>query len=153
MAGWSPEPIWTGAASLASTGNFFSLFYICTSFSWFPWRCLLYFTVQHTTQTFRPLGGLEPATPASDRPHTLALDRSATRIGRFDPRTIAIPSSLSRPTANRHSDGKWVRRTSHLDKKCGKELLIGFMSTTKEVIGVWGHFEKGTLRKHAALFR
>ena len=36
-----------------------------------------------------PPAGFEPATPASDRPQTIALDRSATGIGsRFDPRTV-----------------------------------------------------------------
>ena len=35
-----------------------------------------------------PPAGFEPAVPASDRPQTLALDRSATGIGRFDPRTV-----------------------------------------------------------------
>ena len=39
-------------------------------------------------QTFMPLAGFEPAVPASDRPQTVALDRSATGIGRFDPRTV-----------------------------------------------------------------
>jgi hypothetical protein len=36
-----------------------------------------------------PLAGLEPATPASDRPQTLVLNRSAIRIGGFEP---AIPA-------------------------------------------------------------
>ena len=38
--------------------------------------------IQHTTQAFIPPAGFEPATPASDRPQTLALDRSATGIAR-----------------------------------------------------------------------
>ena len=44
-----------------------------------------------------PPAVLEPATPVSDWPHTLALDRSATGIGRFDPRTVP-------PVANRYTD-------------------------------------------------
>ena len=36
------------------------------------------FSLQHTTQTSVPLARFEPATPASDRPQALALDRSAT---------------------------------------------------------------------------
>jgi hypothetical protein len=35
----------------------------------------------HTTRTSMPLAGFESAIPASDRPQTLALDRSATGIG------------------------------------------------------------------------
>jgi hypothetical protein len=41
---------------------------------------VLYCTT-HTIQTFMPLVGFEPETPVSDRPQTLALDRSATGIG------------------------------------------------------------------------
>ena len=47
----------------------------CLAFS------LLCFTVQHTTQTSMLLAGFEPAIPATDRPQTLALDRSVTGIG------------------------------------------------------------------------
>ena len=41
---------------------------------------VLYCTT-HTAQTSMPPAGFEPATPASDRPQTLAFDRSATGIG------------------------------------------------------------------------
>ena len=34
--------------------------------------------------------GFEPTIPTSDRPQTLALDRSATDIGKFDPRTVQL---------------------------------------------------------------
>ena len=44
-----------------------------------------------------PLAGFEPATPAGDRPQTLALDRSATGIGGFDPRTV-------QPVVSRYAD-------------------------------------------------
>jgi hypothetical protein len=37
--------------------------------------------LQHTTQTFVPTAGFEAATPANERPQTLALDHSATEIG------------------------------------------------------------------------
>jgi hypothetical protein len=40
-------------------------------------------TVQHTTQTSVPRAGFVPATPVSDRPQTLALDRTATIFGPF----------------------------------------------------------------------
>jgi hypothetical protein len=44
------------------------------------------------TQTPTPPRGFEPATPASDRSHTLALDRSVTGIGGFDDRTAPARS-------------------------------------------------------------
>ena len=44
----------------------------------------------HTTQTSMPPAGFEPAVPASDRPHTLALDRLATGNGRI--RSLARPA-------------------------------------------------------------
>ena len=47
-----------------------------------------------------PPAGFEPATPASDWPQILALDRSATGIG-FDPRTV-------QPEASRYTD--WAER-------------------------------------------
>jgi hypothetical protein len=43
----------------------------------------------HTTQTSMPPEGFEPAIPTSDRPQTLALDRSATGFGRI--RTPHLP--------------------------------------------------------------
>ena len=45
------------------------------------------YSATHTTQTPMLVAGFKPATPASDRPQTLALDRSATGIG-FSPRTV-----------------------------------------------------------------
>jgi hypothetical protein len=41
----------------------------------------------HTTQTPTTPVGFEPVIPASDWPQTLALDRPATEIGSFEPRT------------------------------------------------------------------
>jgi len=43
----------------------------------------LYLTTHntHKRQTFMPSAGFEPAIPASQRPHTHALDRAATGIG------------------------------------------------------------------------
>ena len=35
-----------------------------------------------------PPAGFEPAIPACDRPQALALDRSATGIGGFEPQTV-----------------------------------------------------------------
>jgi hypothetical protein len=50
--------------------------------------CLFY--LQHVTQTSMPPAEFKPATPASDRPQTLALDRSTTGISRD---SIPGPSS------------------------------------------------------------
>jgi hypothetical protein len=55
-------------------------------------------TVHHTTQTSLPPVGFESATPARDRPETLALDLSATGIGKgIDPR-------ISQPVTSRYID-------------------------------------------------
>ena len=43
--------------------------------------------LQHTTQTSMLPAVFEPAITARDRPQTLALDRSASGVGRFDPRS------------------------------------------------------------------
>ena len=52
----------------------------------FPFRP---YCTTHTTQTSMPPAGFKPAIPAGDRQQTLALDRSATGIGRFDHRTAS----------------------------------------------------------------
>ena len=45
-----------------------------------------------------PPTGFQPANPANDRPHTLALDRTAIGIGRFDcPGRSESPYRLSHP--------------------------------------------------------
>ena len=62
-----------------------------------PAFCHLSLLTTHTTQTFMPPAGYEPAVPASDRPQTLPLDRSATGISGFDPRTV-------QPVARRYTD-------------------------------------------------
>ena len=61
-------------------------FVFCTLFYSFlcldcPAFCLFCLYLSHTTQTSMPPEGFVPATVASDRPQTLALDHSATRIG------------------------------------------------------------------------
>ena len=43
-----------------------------------------------------PPGGFEPATPVSDRPHTVALDRSATMVGGLEKEGKFEESSLLR---------------------------------------------------------
>jgi hypothetical protein len=58
--------------------------------------------LKHTTQTFMPPAGFKPAIPASDRPQTLALDRSPTGIGnsvpgQSTPYRPSVPTELSRP--------------------------------------------------------
>jgi hypothetical protein len=44
-----------------------------------------------------PPVGFEPTIPVSERPKTHALDRTATGIGGFDPRTV-------QPVASRYTD-------------------------------------------------
>ena len=48
------------------------------------------FYLQHTTQTFMPPAGFEPATPASYKSQTLAVDHSATGIGGIEPATFRL---------------------------------------------------------------
>ena len=90
-----PRAVWTGAGNLAPQRDFFILLRICFS-------CLdcLHFAfclfLEQTKQTSIPTTEFEPAIPASDRPQTLALDRSATGVG-FDPRTV-------QPVASRYTD-------------------------------------------------
>ena len=38
---------------------------------------------QHSQQTSKPLAGSEPALPASERPHSHALERAGTGIDRY----------------------------------------------------------------------
>jgi hypothetical protein len=65
----------------------------CPGFAFCP------YCTTHTTQTSMPPAGFESAIPASDRPQTLALDRSVTGIGIRSPdRPVGIRTELSRPT-------------------------------------------------------
>jgi hypothetical protein len=41
------------------------------------------YTGQHNRQISIPSSGFEPATPATERPQTYALDRAATEVGSF----------------------------------------------------------------------
>ena len=59
---------------------------LLVSLSWLSYILPSVFYLQHTTHM--PLAGFELATSASDRPQTLALDRSAIGIGGFEPRTV-----------------------------------------------------------------
>ena len=90
-AGLAPGPVWTGAENLALTRIFFSLctlsVLLCPGFAFCP------YCTTHTTQTAMPPAGFEPAIPASDRPQTFVLNRSATGIGNFDPRTVQSVAS------------------------------------------------------------
>ena len=72
---------------------------IVLAFAFFP------YCTTNTTQTSMSRAGFEPATPASDRPQTAALDRSATGIDNSVPRPsssqrVALPTELSRPTTS-----------------------------------------------------
>jgi hypothetical protein len=53
---------------------------------------LSFFYLKHTIQTSMSPAWFKPATPASDRQHTLILDCSTTGIGSFDPQTILFNS-------------------------------------------------------------
>ena len=84
---WAPGPIWTGVKNLAHTGFFILLYSVYTSsvlvsLSWLSRILSFCLYLQHTTQTSMPPAGYESAIPASDRPQTLALDRTATGIGK-----------------------------------------------------------------------
>ena len=57
---------------------FFLNFFSCLCF---PYLLLCIYYITHNTQTSMLPAEFEPAIPASERPQTLALDRSATGIG------------------------------------------------------------------------
>ena len=90
MADWAPGPVWTDAENLAI------FFYFILTWCFVP--TVLHFAIclylQHTTQTSMPPAGFEHAIPAGDRPQTLALDRSATRIGIRSPDRTSRSQSL-----------------------------------------------------------
>jgi hypothetical protein len=50
--------------------------------------------------------GFEPATPTSDRPQILALDRSATGVARFKPRTVQPVATSCTHYANSAPKGR-----------------------------------------------
>ena len=81
-------PVGTGAKNLAPPVFFCYLYFIRTCAFVFIVLHFAFLSLQHTTHTSMPPAGIEPATPASDRAQTLALDRSATGICRFDPLTV-----------------------------------------------------------------
>ena len=70
-----------------------------------------------------PPAGFEPATPASDRPQTLALDRSATDIGNFKILLLKIGHSVHFLTlltrAALHS-----KHISHLRTQIGNSFVV-----------------------------
>jgi hypothetical protein len=55
------------------------------------------YCITHTTQTSMPLPEFEPVTSASDRPQTLALDRSATGIRTRSPSKRSVADPRLRP--------------------------------------------------------
>ena len=78
---------------------------VTTFFFWFSVLHLYFFIVlivQHAAQTFMPPAGFEPAIPGSDRPQTLALDRSATGIGDSSRSARQQVISLHSGTLERH---------------------------------------------------
>jgi hypothetical protein len=99
--------------------SYFSLYFIRTSFfvlivMHFP----SFFLLKTPTETPMYPAEFEHATPANDLPQTLALDRSAIGIGRFDPWTV-------QPVAFRYTDsssntvgfaGRAWRRDANVNK-------------------------------------
>ena len=69
--------------------------FVRTFFLRLDFAVCLYCTTR-TTQTFMPPSGFEPATPASDRPQILALNRSATETRIRFPDRLALDESLNR---------------------------------------------------------
>ena len=71
-----------------------------------------------------PLAGFEPAIPASDRPQTLTLDRSATGIGQwFNPQTV-------QPAASRYTD--WAIPAHHRER-IAVEIYVTLNILTQEL--------------------
>ena len=101
-AGWAPGQVWTRAENLAPTGISFVRAFFLSFCSFYPLYSLPSYPLpicyniflQHTTTTFMTPARFEPAIPESSRPQTLALDRSATQIGKgFDPGTVQSVAS------------------------------------------------------------
>jgi hypothetical protein len=70
---------------------------ICVLFVLYPYFFVLiilafvfFFLTVQNPQTSMPPAGYEPAIPAGERPQILALDRSVTGIGGFEPAIPAI---------------------------------------------------------------
>ena len=97
------DPPQTIALDRSATFLFFIFFSLCTlSVPPCPDFAICPYCTTQTTQISMLPAGFEPVTPASDRPQTLALDRSATGTGKsipgpFSPYPVAIPTELSRP--------------------------------------------------------
>ena len=74
---WTRRLVWTGVENVVRTFSlsFFCAFSILVSLSCLSWFVPLSL---HTIQTSMLPAGFKPAIPSSDRPQTLALDRSAT---------------------------------------------------------------------------
>jgi hypothetical protein len=81
----SPPP---GFSSFSALQPYFVLVVLASPF-------VLYCTT-HTTQTSMPPAGFETATPVSDQPQTLSLNRSATETGIRSPNRPARSESLYR---------------------------------------------------------
>ena len=76
----------------------------------------------HTTQTPMPPAGFEPATPASDRPQTLALDRSATGISSPE---VTTQSELHRPISLvRYQTWVSVQPTDRKDLTANRKMSL-----------------------------
>ena len=86
-------------------------------------------SLQHTTQTSMPPTGFEPAIPPSDRPQTLALDRSAT--GRLQHLKVLGTHSRQSYNNNNNNNKNTVCNTS-------KYLVprVGNSTTTTKILSV-----------------
>ena len=72
--------------------------------------------------------GFEPATPASDRPQTLVLDRSTTGIG-----GIRFPTA--QPVASRYTD--WAIQVQNVVGLHWSRYVICLQATASERGNIW----------------
>jgi hypothetical protein len=126
-------PVWTVRKISPPPGFFFlpfrgfsPLIHFCTVLYPFVLHVTFYVPcyrpyTTNTTQTSMPPAGFKPTIPVSERPQTHALDRTATGIGFFDPRTV-------QPVASCYTD--WAI-PAHLHNKKGSEFI--FLVQTEEI--------------------
>ena len=107
--------------------RFFFLFSVLHLYYFFCPDCAFCsYCATHPTQTSMPPAGFEPVTPASDRPQSLALDRSATGI-----------SFVSWLAADIYLGAKWPERETVFSPTENAEVenLLRFSTTPSAQIG------------------
>jgi len=99
---------------------------------WSDRRRDLYLTTHntHDRQTSMPPAGFEPATPASERPQTHALDREANGIGYKVPKRAHIDGLF-------HSDLNWFSLTSCYTMPGFKLWRLMWTSLMEFTITIW----------------